>query len=365
MKVRKFIPMMKGQGRKVILYAGEYCDVEPDEHVVLISEAEREGWFGPHDERDLERGGFSWNSTDPWWQTMNNRAIKEIGDRADKQDLLLILAGWAQQPIAAALPVLTACEWGVGYEGICTKHRAFESYAWMHHILGKRSEMKSCAHCGVGGIPDFFSYTNGFFYDAVIPNYFDPAEFYPVKVNHVPEDGYLFFFGRLIERKGVHIAAQISQRTGIPLKIAGPGAIEWGDGWVRYPEGRAEAPGLEYVGVIDVQQRAEYLSKALVTLVPTVYVEPFGGVAVEAMMAGCPVVTTDWGAFTETVKPGVSGYRFHTLQQGADAVRKAILLDRKKVQEYALQNYSLEAVAPMYNEWFDRLDGLWGPGWNA
>jgi hypothetical protein len=35
------------------------------------------------------------------------------------------------------------------------------------------------------------------------------------------------------------------------------------------------------------------------------------------------------------------------------------------VRDYALGRYSLEAVAPLYERWFDNLDGLWGEGWTA
>jgi glycosyltransferase involved in cell wall biosynthesis len=117
------------------------------------------------------------------------------------------------------------------------------------------------------------------------------------------------------------------------------------------------------VGAVNAEERASLMGGAAVTLAPTVYVEPFGGVAVESMMCGTPVVTTDFGAFTETVVEGVSGFRFQTLQEAVDATEKAMGLDRVEVHTYAAGRYSLDAVAPMYERWFDNLDGLWGEGW--
>lgn len=344
-KVVKFGNMMTGGPRKVIIYSGEFNTAKCDEHVQLISEDERQGWFGPPDESDLERGGFDWDVNSPWWQLMNARAIEAIKERCDKQDLLLILAGHCQKPVHDALPFMTACEWAVGYEGVFSDFRAFESAAWMHYLYGKQNR------------------GDGNFYDAVIPNFFDPKEFLNVPEN--PSRNYLLYTGRIIQRKGVHIAAMISERLGIPLWVAGPGALEVGEGYIQSPEIRIEAPGLKYVGTVGVAERAELMANALVHLAPTTYIGPFEGVAVEAMMSGCPAVTTNWGAFRETVENGVTGYRFDTLQQGCDAVMKAAQLDRKKVQRVARQRYALKSVAPMFNEWFDRLDGLWGIGWNA
>ena len=83
------------------------------------------------------------------------------------------------------------------------------------------------------------------------------------------------------------------------------------------------------------------------------------------MMCGTPAVGKDFGAFVETISEGVSGFTFSTLQEAVDATEKAMTLDRRQVRQYALDGYSLDAVAPMYDRWFSNLDSLWGAGWTA
>lgn len=353
-KVRKFCNMMTDGQRKVILYAGELNTAACDEHVVCITEERREQLFGPHELGSLERGGFDWDANSPWWSEMNARAIGEIRARMDDQDLLLLSSGQAQQVVADALGQLTVAEFGVGYEGIILQRQggpvfaAFESHSHRHLVYG------------------LWGWRRGREYDIVIPNYFDPVELPYGQYGHGPVDGpYLLFVGRLIGQKGVATCAQIAAGLGMKLVVAGPGATEWGDGFVKYPEGEARCPGLEYVGAVDAEQRGILMGGAAVTLVPTIYIEPFGGVAVESMMCGTPVVTTDFGAFTETVVEGVSGYRFQTLQEACDGVLNAMFLDRQAVRDYAVSRYSLEAIEPLYDRWFTNLDGLWGEGWTA
>lgn len=349
-KIRKFCDMMTGGPRKIVLYGGAENTAACDEHVVCVTKQQRETWFGPHDLGSLERGGFDWDPSSPWWSHMNGRAIGEIMLRAKPTDLLLLSAGQAQQVIADSLGSMIVAEFGVGYEGII-HHRhgpspafaAFESHTHRHLVYGLNRWQNSPRQ-----------------YDTVIPNYFNPDE-----LAYGEGGDYLLFVGRLIQNKGVATAAQVASALGMKLVVAGPGATEWGDGFVRFPEGEARAPGLEFVGAVDAATRSELMGGAAVTLVPTVYAEPFGGVAVESMMCGTPVVTTDFGAFVETVVEGVSGYRFQTLQEAVDATDAARDLDRDTVREYALANYSLDAVAPMYDRWFSNLDGLWGEGWTA
>lgn len=335
-KVRKAARMFTDAGQTVYLYAGENNDAPCHEHVPLITEKERVGWF---DEWSPERmPDVDWAADRPWWRTFNGRAIAAIGQRVERGDLILCSTGHAQKLVADAFPEITSAEYGVGYEGICLKHRAFESSAWMHHVYG------------IGGIKD------GLNFDAVIPNFFDPADF-------ALGDGagdYLLFLGRVTPRKGVQEAIEIARAAGVRLIVAGP------NGSSRGAVDEVDLAGCEYVGAVGPAERAELLAGARALVAPTRYLEPFGGVVVEAHMAGTPTITTDWGAFRETNENGVTGFRIRSLQDGVDAVEAcglSGLLDRPGIRWRAIKNYSLEAVAPLYQSWFDRLGTLWADGW--
>ena len=349
-KIEKFCRMMTGDKRKVILYGSELNTAPCDEHVIVVTEERRQKWFGKDDHNDLTRGGFDWEPSSPWWSEMNSRTIGEIQKRCDDRDLLLLIAGRTQQIIADAIPQLTVAEFGVGYEGIITDRKggpsfaAFESYSHQHFVYGTFG----------------WRFPGRYGYDCVIPNYFDPADF-PHKNNG---DGkYLLFVGRLIANKGPHIAAMIAKALDMPLVVAGPGAVSQTENSVTADEIHIEP--CQYVGPVGVEKRAELMAGAAALLAPTTYIEPFGGVAVEAMMCGTPAVTFDVGAFTETIPHGLAGYRFHTLEEGVRYTKKALELNNDQIRDYALSRYSLDAVRPLYNDWFDRLDGLWDGGWDT
>lgn len=349
-RVVKFCRMMHGQGRKVILYAGEHNEAPCDEHVVVVTREQQERWFGAHDNNDLRRGGFSWEPDTPWWSEVNARTVGAIRERGTNTDLICFSQGLSQKLIADAIPEMIGAEVMVGYRGILHGPRlspvfaAFESQSHRAMVYGERG-WQNCPRAG----------------DVVIPNQFDPDE-----LPAGDGDGdFLLFIGRLIPLKGIEAACSVADALGMKLIVAGPGGVEWEPGFLRSQEGEWRANDLEYVGPVGIEERARLMGSAACTLVPTLYAEPFGGVAVESMMCGTPVVTTDFGAFTDTVREGVSGYRFQTLQEAVDATDSAMTLDRQRMRDYAIFNYSLEAVRPKYERWFDNLDSLWGAGFTA
>jgi glycosyltransferase involved in cell wall biosynthesis len=326
-KVRKFCIMMRELcGHTVYLYAGAENEAPCDEHVPCLSEPERLAAVG-----DKHYCLASFDSALPHWQVFNARAVAAIAQRAQPRDFICLIGGWSNKPIADALPNMLTVEFGIGYPGTFAKYRVFESYAWMHTLYGAQTKGGAAA-------------ADGQWYDTVIPGYFERERF-PFASQ---KQDYCCFVGRLIERKGYQIAVDVCKAMGMRLLIAGQG----------------EPPDYgEYLGVIGPQERGELMANARACFVPTIYVEPFGNVAVEAMACGTPVITTDWGAFTETVIHGMTGFRCRTFKQFIDAVEAAPTLDPFRIREHAMANYSLEAIAPKYNDYFQRLQTLWDKGW--
>lgn len=324
-KIRKFCIMMKDLGHTVYLYAGEFNEAPCDEHVVCITENERLAAVGNN---HYSAASFDW--TLPHWVNFNSNVIYAINQRLEHKDFICLISGYASKPIADAFPNELSVEFGIGYGGSFANYKVFESYAWMHSCYGSK-------------VTDPHA-LNGKFYDTVIPSYIVEDDF---PYREEPDDYYLYI-GRLIERKGYQIAVDVCKHLGKRLVIAGQGIPpEYG----------------EYVGVVGTEERAKLMGGAIAVFTPTIYVEPFGTVAIEAMACGTPVISTDWGAFTETVIHGVTGFRCHTLQEFVDAAEHVKNLDRNKIQKYAKGRYGLSAVAQMYNEYFTRLQTLWGDGW--
>jgi glycosyltransferase involved in cell wall biosynthesis len=186
-------------------------------------------------------------------------------------------------------------------------------------------------------------------FDTVIPLFFDPVEF-PYQADKEP---FALYVGRLVPRKGIGVACESAAAAGIPLKVIGHG------------DPALVTHGAEYLGPMDWQTRNAYMARASAVITPTLYIEPFGGVAVEAQLCGTPVVCTDFGGFVETVEQGKTGYRCHYLGEFADGLHAARRLDPAYIRRRALALYSLEAVAPQYQAYLERLALLWDRGWDT
>jgi hypothetical protein len=273
-------------------------------------------YYGMHGSKIPQGGEFIdcrkatgvWKYGNSWHRTYTRR-LNQALERNLRQDgapeWIVSIYGAAQAEIdGRGLPVIEPM---LGYDHCWAPYRVFPSYAHQQVIYTLQNE---------------FTWKTRFF-DTVIPHFVNETEF-PLTEKH---SGYLLYLGRNIPGKGVELARQCAERCGLPLRLAFQG----------------------YHGA----EKAKLLGGALAVLMPTLYLEPFGYVAIEAQMCGTPVITTDWGAFPETVRQGVGGFRCRTAEEFEAAVRLSYKLERKKIRENALAKFSLEAVAGSYAAYFD------------
>ena len=354
----KFVDMMVTIGYDVISYAGEHSECNSTEDVVINPDTAQERWFGKFDHHK-NFYPITWDPNDSHWMESNANAIREINQRIQPHDIICVIAGRCQEQIARAFPKHMTVEYGIGYTGTFSPYRVFESYAHMHNVYGLQGS------------------DNGKFYDAVIPNYFVPSDFNykiepvfegeNIRVINEPKDYYVFL-GRFIERKGVQIAVEATRRLGAQLILAGQGVKDttYGpNGTTLYGDGLTiTGHHIEHIGHVDVKQRAKLLANAKATFMPTTYLEPFGGVSIESLMAGTPVIATDFGVFSETIIHGLVGYRARTVGEFTQFASDESLaaLDRSSIREYAISNFSVDRVKYLYDDYFTQLMTLWEDG---
>lgn len=188
---------------------------------------------------------------------------------------------------------------------------------------------------------------NGRNYEWVVPNYYDLDDWEP-RYEH---GNYLAFLGRITELKGIATLRAIAEHSPWPIVLHGQGDPS---PWAH--------PNIEYRGPLSGTARSAFLGNARALLAPSVFTEPFCGMAVEAMLCGTPVVSVDYGAMTETVQPGM-GFRCHTLQDWLDGIRDVEQLDRKMIANNARAAYSLEACGRRYDKIFTQINELYRKGW--
>lgn len=252
-----------------------------------------------------------WRYGSPWHREYTRRlqeAFQASTDPALTPQVVVSLYGAAHMDVDyGRWPVV---EGMVGYDHCWAPYRVFPSYAHQHVLYANPAPHVQKRK----------------WFDTVIPHFVDPAEYW---VSTERED-YALFLGRDAPDKGVGIAREVCARAGVPFRAVHGGV--WG------------------------AEKTELLARARVVLMPTVYVEPFGYVAVEAQMCGVPVVTTDWGAFAETVEQGRTGFRCRTLAEFVAAVRRAPALAAGPIRRRAVRLYSVQAVTPAY---LNYLEFVW------
>jgi glycosyltransferase involved in cell wall biosynthesis len=314
------VSALRRAGAKVIEYANEGSVARPDEHVTVLTEEERISLFATGETMRPPPDGHV------LYETFYGKLLRNLEDRIDTLRLNILM--YALPIDARIIPIprgTKLVEPGVGYDippwGAA---RVYESQAWRHYMFGKYpSSVEDRQRSGV------------------IPWAFDENE-WSLGKGH---GNYVAYLGRLAPDKGLRSMADVAKMMPeTKFKIAGPGPrfIEW-------------PRNVEFLGTLRGSERAMFLQNAKVNLCLSDYVEPFNGAAVEAMLCGTPVVSSDFGGFTETVIEGQTGYRAHSPADAVKLIAHAAKLDRNHCREITIGRFGIDAVARKWERYLERI----------
>ena len=240
--------------------------------------------------------------------------------------------------------------------------RIFESEVWRHYHLGRWDHDNSVPR-GDKGINRYYSW--------VVPNYFDLAD-WDIGTG---KDDYVLYMGRITPEKGMAVIAAVirefAKRSAatkeVPPKFVFAGQGNFEEQLMSHVRVEPKFPdhclNIEYIGPVHGRERSKLIGNARCMLMPSSFIEPFAGSGVESMMCGTPLLGVAYGAFTETIVEGVTGFRCNTLGDWVAGIEATKKLDRAKCAAVTRNRYSLEACGRLYDTAFRQLAELTGDGW--
>jgi glycosyltransferase involved in cell wall biosynthesis len=166
-----------------------------------------------------------------------------------------------------------------------------------------------------------------------VPDFAPPCE--------APVEDVALSAGRISREKGTATAVRAARVAGLrPLVVGEVYDRDYFDGEVAASLGESRV-----VAPMPRSSLARLMARAAVVLMPVEWDEPFGLVAAEAQLAGCPVVGYRCGALPEVVEDGVGGFLVEPGDEAAlvAAIGRARTLDRRAIRRRALHAFSMSA----------------------
>jgi glycosyltransferase involved in cell wall biosynthesis len=161
------------------------------------------------------------------------------------------------------------------------------------------------------------------------------------------------FVGRLEQDKGPMLLARAAKRAGVPVEFIGHGPSD--------NELRSEHPEAALAGWKDREQIAALARDARVLVMPSRYREPFGLVALEALMSGIPIVISDYAMLAEEITSGGYGLACDPHDEnGLAAILSRLAGNNALVEAMSRNGFAhARALAPTPEAWADELIGVY------
>ena len=191
-----------------------------------------------------------------------------------------------------------------------------------------------------------------------------------LKIN--TDENYILFVGRIIEPKGLHLAIKAvigfnknSKNNKLKLKIAGK---HYSDSqkstyWENLIEPYLNNEYIEYLGFVsDKKEKQSLYTNAIATIMPSIWDEPFGMVAIESLACKTPIICFNQGALPEIINKNVGIVAQYTPNEENLNVKNLIKaltdvqsINKEKCFEHFKSNFTSEIMAKNYLKIYQKL----------
>lgn len=139
--------------------------------------------------------------------------------------------------------------------------------------------------------------------------------------------GYLIYFGRLSEEKGISVLLKAIADTNIKLKIVGAGPVK-------------SSKNVEWLGYKTGEELKNLIDGSLAVIVPSIWYENASASVFEAMALAKPVIASDIGGLGEIVQDKITGLLFKAGDSHDLAEKIKLLADNSELAGKLGQNAS-------------------------
>jgi len=165
------------------------------------------------------------------------------------------------------------------------------------------------------------------------------------------KDDYHLFMGRTNTTKGITVFLDLARHfPNENFILAGQGGLN--------QVGNKLPDNVKHVGLLNREDRKEYLSKAKSVISPSYYAEPFGLTSVEAQLSGTPIICTDHGGYTESVIQGVTGFRCSYFKDFVNAIESIDTINPKDCRKNG-ERFTAENLVKDWDKYLDRVKRGW------
>lgn len=165
----------------------------------------------------------------------------------------------------------------------------------------------------------------------------------------------LIFLGRIHPDKGVHLAIEVAQQSGLPLLIAG---IVQDQAYFREQVEPHLNDRIRYIGPVDVAGKNQLFARARALLHLNTIPERFGLVLVEANAAGVPVIAMDLGSCREVLRDRQTGFLVNSVSEAVQCLEMLPEIDGAACRSRVERFFSIEAMVKSYEHVYQTIFDL-------